>query len=54
MYSTFGEDGTLKVTTGRAFTDGLSALGTGDIASNTQLIVGGEKMNVDTSRKEIM
>ncbi|WP_188109507.1 hypothetical protein, partial [Sulfurimonas indica] len=45
--ATRGKNG-LIATTGQKFTDGLSALGAGDMATTSQLIVGGERMNVDT------
>ncbi len=40
--------GNLIATKGSQFTDGLSALGAGDMASTSQLIIGGERLNVDT------
>jgi hypothetical protein len=43
-----GKNGELIATKGSQFTDGLSALGAGDMASTSQLIIGDERMNVDT------
>ena len=41
-------NGNLIATTGQKFTDGMSALGAGDMPSTSQVIIGGERMNVDT------
>jgi len=46
--ATRDKNGKLIATTGNKFTNGLSALGAGDMASTTQLIIGGERLNVDT------
>ena len=43
-----GADGKLVATTGQKFTDALAAVGAGDMSSSTQLIMGDERMNVDT------
>ncbi len=44
------KDGKLKATIGDKFTNALSVLGAGDMASTSQLIVGGGRQNVDTDQ----
>jgi len=42
------KDGSLKATTGSQFTNALSKFGAGDMASTSQLIMGGQRINMDT------
>jgi|GEM_PF-3825011 len=44
----YNEEGRLKASTGTQFTDALAVFGAGDMETNTQMIMGGQRVNMDT------